>query len=357
MKQKILFYINSLCRGGAERVFSVLANEFVNAEYDVVFVTSFSSSFEYHLDENVKRYTIEDSEIKDGFLKKNIRRTKALRKIIKDEKVDMVISTSPEANFRALFATIGIKCKNAITIISDCKHEYANKLYAFLAKTLYRRAGGIICQTQEEKLWFPKSLQKKCEIIYNTVDERFFGFEKPAKRKNVVAVGRLVPLKRQIDIINAFSKIADKVKDNLIIYGDGPCKEELTSRVKELNLQDRISLPGKIDDVAEKIYAAKLFVHASEYEGLSNAIMEAMTLGIPCLLTDCDGGCARELLEGGKNGFLVDVGDVDAMSQKMFLVLNDDKLVDEMSNKSKAKAEEFRGGRVFEQWKAYIQQI
>ncbi len=354
---KYLFYINTLNRGGAERVFSVLANEFCNAGYEVVFVTSFRVPFEYSLDEKVKRYSVEEDEIKDGFLKKNVRRTKALRKIIKAEKPDAVFSTSPEANFRALFATVGIKCKTAITIISDCKHEYASRSYAFLAKTLYRRANGIVCQTGEEKAWFPKSIQKKCTIIYNPIDEKFFEFEAPENRTGVVAVGRAVPLKRQIDIVEAFAKIANDVEDDLTIYGDGPCRDDMLSRVKALGLENRIFLPGKVDDVAERIHDAKLFVHASEYEGLSNAIMEAMTLGLPCLLTDCDGGCARELLEGGKNGFLVDVGDVEALKEKMLLVLNDDKLVKELSEKSKSKAQEFRGERVFEQWKNYIEQL
>jgi glycosyltransferase involved in cell wall biosynthesis len=357
MQKKILFYINSLNRGGAERVFSVLANEFNKTGYKTVFVTSFKASLEYTLDANVKRYSIEENEIKDGFLKKNIRRTKTLRKIIKSEKPDFVVSTSPEANFRLLFSTIGIKCKKVITIISDCKHEYAGKVYAFLAKTLYRRANGIICQTNEEKIWFPKSIQKKCTIIYNPIDERFFEFEQPKVRNGIVAVGRLVPLKRHIDIINAFNKIHDKVHDDLIIYGDGPCKQELLQRINELGLENRVCLAGKVDDVAVKIYDAKLFVHASEYEGLSNAIMEAMTLGLPCLLTDCDGGCARELLEDQKNGFLVKVGDVNDLAKKMSLILNNDDLINELSYKSKKKAEEFRGGRVFEQWKCYIEKL
>ncbi len=357
MQRKLLFYINTLSRGGAERVFSVLANEFSNSDYTVIFVTSFKTPFEYSLDDKVKRYYIDESKISESFLQKNLRQTKALRSIIKKEKPDIVLATSPEANFRALIATIGVECKNVITIISDCKHEYAGRLYAILAKTLYRRSNGIVCQTKEEKNWFPSGIKKKCSIIYNPIDERFFKFDIPAERSGVVAVGRVVPLKRHIDIINAFAKIADKVNDNLTIYGDGPCREELIQQVKLLKLENRVFLPGKVDDVAEKIYNAKLFVHASEYEGLSNAIMEAMTLGLPCLLTDCDGGCARELLENGKNGFLVSVGDIDALSEKMLTVLNSKEIVSDLSIKSKNKAQEFRGERVFEQWKYYIERL
>ncbi len=338
-------------------MFSALANAFCKAGYDVVFVTSFRCKLEYALYEKVKRYSIEEEDPRESFWKRNYHRVKALRQIIKSEKPDVVLSTSPEANFRALFSVGAIPCKTIITIISDPKHEYARPAYAVLAKSLYRLADGIVCQTEEERRWFPGEMQKKCRILYNQVDDSFFAYGEPEERKGVVAVGRAIPLKRHRDIIRAYAKIADQIGDTLTIYGDGPCREELQTLVQELQLTDRVFLPGKVDNVALHIQDAKLFVHASQYEGLPNAVMEAMTLGIPCVLTDCEGGGARELLKGGEIGFLVPTGDVEALAEKMRCVLQDKKLQKELSGKSRARARDFAGDTVFKQWRDYVETL
>ncbi|MCC8150502.1 MAG: glycosyltransferase [Lachnospiraceae bacterium] len=355
--KKILFYINTLNRGGAERVFSALANEFSESGYEVVFVTSFRLELEYTLNPHIKRYSVEKTDSKNTFLQKNIKRISYLRKTIKQEKPDFVLATSPEANFRLLIATVGIKCKKVITIISDCKHEYASHAYAFLAKTLYRRADGVVCQTKEEMDWFPVGVKKKCCILYNQVDKRFFEYECPQIRKNVVAVGRAVPLKRQSDIIRAFAKIVDRVEDNLIIYGDGPCRADMLQMVDSMGLVGRVFLPGKIDDVASAIYDARLFVHASEYEGMSNAVMEAMTLGIPCILTDCDGGGARELIGDDEYGYLVPVGNIKMLSDRMLFILTDSDEQKRLEKQSYIRAQDFKGENIFRQWRDYIEQL
>ncbi len=353
--ESILFYVNSLCRGGAERVFSALANMFAKDNYRVVFVTSFTDEeWEYPLRDEIKRYSMEDRKTKQSFLKRNISRTNALRSIIKAEKPDLLLSTSPEANFRSIIASAGTNTKTVITIISDPNKEYSSFLYRLLARKLYCLADGVVFQTREEMAWFPRRIQEKAVLLFNQVDERFFMQYATADRRNIVSVGRLIPMKRHEDIIRAFKQIYDKVTDNLVIYGDGPCRDSLEELVHDLKLEGRVFLPGRVDDVAAKTYDAKLFVLASEYEGLPNALMEAMALGTPCLSTDCSGGGVNELLLYGEYGIIVPVHDVDAIAEQMMKVLSDKSLVEELSTKARARAENFRSERIFRQWAEYL---
>jgi glycosyltransferase involved in cell wall biosynthesis len=353
-----MFYVNTLRRGGAERVFANLANMFAQAEYRVVFVTSFrDSEWEYSLHEKVKRCSIEDDEIKQSLLKRNVRRTRALRRLVIAEKPDLLIATSPEANYRSIIAAVGKKTKTVITIISDPKQEYASKIYHLLAVTLYRLASGTVFQTEEQKSWFPEGVRRKSAIILNQVDEKFFIQPLPETRKDIVAVGRTIPIKRHEVIIRAFHRIAGDIADNLYIYGDGPLRDELIGLVAELGLSGRVFLPGRIDDVAAKTFDAKLFVMASEYEGLPNALMEAMALGIPCIASDCSGGGPRALLDGGKYGVLVPVNDIDALAESMKSFMEDENLARKYSLLAKEQAENFRPEKIFDHWCHYLQSI
>ena len=104
-----------------------------------------------------------------------------------------------------------------------------------------------------------------------------------------------------------FSLIADEFPDySLIIYGEGSLRKELESYVKEKNLQGRVFLPGAKDNIQERIKDASLFVLSSDYEGIPNALIEAMAIGLPCVSTDCSPGGAKELIESGENGLIVE---------------------------------------------------
>jgi glycosyltransferase involved in cell wall biosynthesis len=130
----------------------------------------------------------------------------------------------------------------------------------------------------------------------NPVDEVFFKTKFDGVRRNLVTTGRLAPQKNHKMLIKAFAKIADKINDDLYIYGEGELRAELEQLVLDLNMQNRIFLPGAVKNVADTIKSAKLFILSSDFEGLPNSLMEAMALGIPCISTDCPCGGPKMLL-------------------------------------------------------------
>ena len=349
---KVLFYINAIHQGGAERVISNLATQFSNNGHEVVLLTSFKADWEYSVGEKVKRISLFENKIK-GAIKRNFLLVKGLRKQIKEFKPDAVVSFMGEPNIRAIIATIGLKCKVFLSVRTDPNNEYSGVFNRFLAKTLFKKADGMIFQTEDAKSWFPKKIQDKSKVIYNQVDGKFFEDSTLPNGKNIVTAGRLSEVKCHDLLIKAYSKICDKIDGNLIIYGDGILKDELQSLINSLNIQDRVVLAGQTSDVVSAYKKAGVFVLSSRVEGMPNALLEAMAIGLPCISTDCPCGGPKAVLSDG-NGILVPVGDEDAMASAILSLYSDNALRLKLSLKAKEKAKEFSPSVVYKEWEDFV---
>lgn len=355
---KIMFYINSIRHGGAERVMSNLATTLSEKENECILVTSFQNESEYLLGHKVRRISLFENKLCCNFLKRNIALISSLRKCLKEERPDILISFMAEPNFRSILASIGLKNKTLISVRNDPNKEYSNVFTRILAKTLFSFADGIVFQTVDAKKWFPQIIQKKSKVIFNQVDETFYNTRYVGVRRDVVSTGRLVSQKNHKMLIKAFSSISDQISDNLIIYGDGEMRTELEALISELDMEKRIFLPGVIDDVSNTIKSAKLFVLSSDYEGMPNSLMEAMALGLPCISTDCPCGGPRVLLEGVADEFLIPIGEEEELALKLlYLLTRDNKCLEEIAVRVRKKADLFKPNVIFEQWNTYIEYV
>ena len=226
-------------------------------------------------------------------------------------------------------------------------------------KKLYPLADGIVFQTPDAKKYFDGIVNSNYEIIPNPVNDLFIKNPYSEERKKVIVnVGRIEGQKNQLLLIKSFEKIMDKFPDyKLIIYGEGSKKEELIKYINERKLNNRVVLAGQVDNIYDKIYDASLFVLSSDYEGMPNALIEAMCLGLPVISTDCPCGGPKMLIKDGVNGFLVPVNDENIMSETISRILADDKLRKELSiNASKLK-EMVSSNVVNQKWLKFIQTI
>jgi glycosyltransferase involved in cell wall biosynthesis len=351
---KLLFYVNTLGHGGAERVMVNLANAFSSQGFECTLVTSFPLEWEYECSEDVKRINLYDARICGG-LKRNFRLIKALRRVIKSESPDTVVSFMAEPNFRMLFASIGMKCRKIVSVRNDPNKEYPNAVFKFLAKTLYRLADGVVFQTKDAQEWFPKSIRRKSCIIMNQVNDVFYKTPLADERFDIVTTGRLTTQKNHKMLIEAYSRVADQITSNLMIYGEGELRGELEAYVRELGLEDKVFLPGATKNVPEVLRNAKAFVLSSNYEGMPNSLLEAMAMGLPCVSTDCPCGGPREILSSLGSEHLVEVGNVEqmAVALKFFCSLNEEQTRDIMSATRKISAR-FNSEEVINNWKGYI---
>lgn len=355
-KMKILFYINNIGCGGAERVMVNLANSFADIGWDVVLVTSTMEKNEYSLDNRIKRLIILKENENYKFLKKNCILVRRLRAMIKLEKPNISLSFMAEPNIRLILASIGIKTKKIISIRNDPNREYSRKLYAFLARHLYKKADGVVFQTDDAKKWFSLPIQNKSKVIVNAVDPIFFETEYVGG-KDIVTLGRLCEQKNQKLLIDAFKKISQKHKDvNLLIYGNGQLREELLSHISKSGLEDRVYLMGQTMEANVVLSKARCFVLSSDYEGMPNALLEALVVGVPSVSVDCPCGGPRAMLENGKNGILVPLKDVDALASSIDLLLSDKEKSEAMGKCAREMSMDYSKDKVFSQWKAFIEQ-
>ena len=355
---KIMFYINAINGGGAERVMVNLAKFFSEVGYETILVTSFQDIWEYPVAQTIKRLNLDKEEIKQSRLARNLRRILKLRKFCKEEKPDILISFMAEPNFRAVLATRGLPVKTLVSVRNDPNKEYAGKIGAFVGKVLLPIADGCVFQTREAQEWFPKKLQKKSKIIYNAVKKDFYHIERKPNRGEIVTCGRLTEQKNHAMLISAFAEVVKQHPYAILkIYGEGPLRDTLQQQINATGLQDKAFLMGATNNVEKALKTADLFVLSSDYEGMPNALMEAMAVGVPCLSTDCPCGGPRELIKNEKEGILVPVGNVNEMENAISSILNNSDKLDEMGLNAKCRADFFKPNVILKEWKEYIEFI
>lgn len=355
---KVLFYINTLGKGGAERVITNLANQFADKGYESIVLTSYTLDKEYITNDKVKRICLEDyQKSSDSKFFKNIKMIKSLRKIIKEIEPDILVSFMREPVVRALLACRKLKVKTIISIRNDPIKEYPGLSGKIMAKHILPKADGCVFQTEDAKKYFPKKLQENSKIIFNQVDEKFFDMDKK-EGEYIVSIGRLSPQKNQTMLINAFEKVNRKYPDEkLLIYGNGDLKEELKKEIKKKNLQDRIFLMGSTNDVPKVLSKAKMFILSSDYEGMPNTLLEAMAVGLACISTDCPCGGPRTIIKQNQDGILVPVNDEEELEKSILLLLEDREFSEKLSKNAKEKSEIFKPSNIFKQWEDYFIEV
>ena len=352
----LMFYINSLNRGGAQRVLVQLAGRFADAGWHSVLVTSFVSEDEYPVPPGVERISIDRGQLRESSFLRNFSRIAALRALLRQIRPAALISFMAEPNFRAVLAARGLPVKTIVSVRNDPKREYGSRSARFVGQHILPRADGCVFQTREAMAWFPEAFQKKSAVIMNQVSERFFDTPPAKEHHDIVAVGRLNRQKNHALLVRAYAALGD-VEDRLVLYGEGRQRENLEELVRSLHLEGRVLLPGSSDDVPRDIRGAKLFVLPSNFEGMPNALLEAMALGLPCISTDCPCGGPAEILENGTNGLLVPVGDEQALTEAMASLLADADKRAALAENARRTAESFRPELIFRRWEEYVESV
>ena len=338
--QKIAFHLNSLQQGGAERVVSNLANRFAKEGYEVVIATEWYGTDEFALDQKVRRVhvglTKEDED--RSRISKMLRRIWYLRRFMKKEKPDVVVAFTRGVLYRALAAGIGTGIPVVISVRTDPVGHYDKKADKLRIPLLFPHAAGCVFQTEGAKAFFAPYLQENSRIILNPLNPKYVGVPEPAVRtKNVVQSGRLVDFKNQPMLIRAFLKVHEKHPDyTLKIYGpdskDGT-KEILESIIHENHAEDFVKLMGGSNTLEKDLADAALYAFSSDWEGLPNALMEAMALGLPVVSTDCPCGGPKTLIEDGVNGLLVPIMDEKAMTDGILRLIEDRELAERLAER------------------------
>ena len=350
---KIEFFVGEFSEGGAERVISILANELTSRGHEVAVLKYFNSINYYKTDERVRIYSLEECT----GTKSKLKNISYLHKHLKSFDGVFVSFLAP-FNILALIANTGNRTPLIVADRNDPSKLPGNKYLRLLRDYLYLFADRVIVQTNKNKAYFSDKVQSKTEVIYNPLILN--GMEGKAlnstKSKIIINIGRLEPQKNQDMLINAFKKFHEIHPDyKLVIYGEGSYRKELESRVKNLNLNDCISMPGNVKDIFDKLCECEFFVLSSNYEGMPNALIEAMGLGVPVISTMVSG--ATDLIENGKNGILIDVSDADALLNSMVKLAESEELRKKLSLEAVKLTDVLNSRNICDTWEKTINDV
>ena len=343
--------IPQLFGGGAERVTAVLANEICKkTDTDVSVVVYRQSESDYPIDEKIRIYNME--KILTGSGHRIFSKIKQLRKIIFEIGPSYVISLAgPGAVALLAFSIFGTKAKLVLSERNDPRRYPEEKFLRFLRTVAYEICNGVVFQTEEAKSFFSKTIQKKSRVIKNPILCELPSCLEEEREPRIVNWCRLNSQKNLDLLIESFAKISDEFPEyTLEIYGDGPERQRLLDKIENIGLGERVFLKGHSDEVHEKVKKAALFVSSSDYEGISNSMLEALAMGIPCICTDCPAGGARETITDGVNGLLVPVNDKKRMAEAMRKVLCSIELAQKFSEKGRELREKIEAGAIAEEW-------
>lgn len=360
-EKKIAFYIGSLRKGGAERVFVNLAGYFREEGYRVVMVTQYQKEDEYTLPDGVERLLsdIEEEKVSASRMVNFFRRLNKLHAIWKTQEPDLVLSCIGKNNFMAVVTTAGTKTKPVVSVVGETKEEYPGRGMRMLADVLFSHAAGIVLQTERSRSFFCGKVAEKAVVLPNSLNPDFIRPRFEGEReKKIVSVGRLDANKNHVMQLRAFAALQDKYPDyKLVIYGDGELRTYIEETAKELGVADRVLLPGVVPDVAAHIERASLFLLTSYSEGVSNALIEALALGLPVIATDVPSGGTEELMTDGKNGLVIEAGSLEALTAAMDRLLGDRDYADRLGREAAKMQERLSPERVNPLWKAYFEDI
>ena len=354
---KLIFIIQGMQSGGAERVMSILCNTYVRQGHSIILgLTENAQKSVYELDSRIKLVDLTDSTCNKRVSSKRFRSILQMKKLFQTEKPDVVISFITRTNICAVIAGRLSGIPVIISERNDPAVDPKSKTTRTLRDIIYPFANGCVFQTEYALNYFKKSVKNRGKVIFNPVSTDMYSVDNKKKRnKRIVALCRLNSQKNLPMLINAFKK-ADEMFPGycLEIYGEGEEQESLKSIINKLKLQNKIILKGHTSQPLQILAESEIFALSSNYEGMPNSLIEAMCMGCACVATDSPAYGARELIKDGKNGLLVKVGDESAFAEALYLLMKDDNKRKELSRCALLVEKRVNADNITSQWMDFI---
>ena len=370
--KKITFLMLHLNYGGIEKQVSTLANE-LSKEYEVEIISLYdilSGESFYQLDDKVRikyifNFGPNKDKIKDALKKFKLitlikQLYKALKilytkyfglgKIIKNLNTDILISSRIEFSKQ-------IKRNDIITISQE--HSFIdNEKYIKKVRKSFKHIKYLIVMTKGAKEKYDEWLKNekiKPEVIVipNIIKENKSGKISNLNNRQIISVGRLEDVKDFYTLILVFSVIVKKYPNYILkIIGEGSMREKLEEQIKKCNLQKNVILTGRRteNEINNELIKSDVFVLTSKSESFSLVLCEAMNFGVPCIAFDVDVG-PREIIQDGKNGFLIENRNVDLMIERLDELLYNISLRRFLGSNSYNVAKNYYSENIINKWK------
>lgn len=340
--KKIVFVSGRLGGGGSERVLTIVANQLKSKGYDVSIIAfgETAEPYENSCPVTILKFTNDFNQIA------------SLRAAIKEIGADVVIAFEYYVGMKSVIAAFGMKNVKVIVSERNDPHKLDSKpIKKLLRNYLYSKADVLVCQTEDAKSYFSKKIQQHAVVICNPIKQNLPKWNAQQHKNIIVNFCKLEKQKNLPLLILAFSDV-HKVHPEyaLHIYGDGNEKENLMELISQNNLDEFIDIKPFAKNIHEIVSDCALFVSSSDYEGISNSMLEAMAMGMPIVCTDCPIGGARMVIQDGINGVLVPVNDREALAKAIIEVIDNTEHALQMANNAFKVNELYSIRTIMEQW-------
>lgn len=345
---KVVFVLPALYAGGAERVTVILSEQFVKKGIDVDIVLMVDDLVQYDIPNGVNLVCLNTR----GMARR--KRLSAIRNYLKKQKnlhsSLFVIPFQDSCLKNFIVAAWGLR----IPIIAAERNNPYRKGTGFIAKTKasipFMFACHRVFQTPDARDYYKILSDKKCSVIFNPVDINSPRWNGCTSADMLITACRLHKQKNLPMLIDSIEIVKEKYPNVRVrIFGDGDIKADLESYISSKNLQNNVILCGRTNDVKQKMAESSVFLLSSDFEGISNSMLEAMSVGIPIVSTDCPIGGSKMMLEGGA-GVLAPVGDAKSFAQAIISILDDENKAKQLSVNAIAKIQEYTPEQISERW-------
>lgn len=343
--------------GGAEKQIILLSNQLAMHGHEVTLCILNENKSPYYIIKNVHVVDLSNDEGRGRI--RIVRRFLSFRRVVKRLRPDIIVNYNIQSAYFCLGIKNGTRGKLVYSERGDPYDSEYSGLLGRVRDFTVKHMDGLVFQSEGARDFFPLIVRKKSVVIHNSVNVPQDKYPIPEVReKRIVNIGRLHPQKNQRLLINAFSQIAADFPNYVLdIYGDGLLHDELQQQIDLLGLQDQIHLYASRKDIFDCIYKASLFVLTSDFEGMPNALMEAMALGLPCLSTDCRPGGASTLIKNRENGIIVPCNDTQSLANAMKQILLDRVLAESMARKAREIGTTHSIDMVFGKWNDFLMRL
>lgn len=340
--------------GGVNKMLLWLGNTLaMDPNYNVTFCTIYDKERSERICPEAKSIEL-SVQYHKSFARRNIYFfTYAFRRIkhlLKRGNYDYVVSFDGMAFYPLLYYMNRFKYTFVVSERADPNYDHS--FFSSLKRKLYRYVGVLVCQTEGAKRCFSDRIQSKSIVIPNPISIPTNKWKRGTIH-SIACVGRLhIWQKRQDVLIRAFESFNKTYPEYVLnLYGSGPDEGELRSLAKENGLEEKVIFHGEIKNVQEKLLNNEIFALTSDFEGIPNALLEAMALGMPVISTKCSPGGAELLIKDHENGLLVNCDDVTSLSSALCEMASNIEMAEKYGASARESVKSFSPETIIKQWK------
>ena len=350
-KKEILVVTVELGDGGAERVLSELMGSWVDKGHNVTLIQTKpgSSGHSYKMDKRINNICFRPrgrTRVSRYFFE-----ILSLLKYLRKHQ-DATVVALLNASIR-IVGVCSLFTKNRIVFSERCDPRFTppTRIMRWLRDQLFKLASVCVFQTEDAKKLFPNSVQRKGVVIPNPINPELPQVMYKERNKVILTACRLHSQKNVPMLIQAYSKLIKEYPEySLHIYGTGEEKDTLQQLIDENGITDKAILMGHSSDIYNIMQTSAMYVCTSNYEGLSNSLIEALCMGMPVISTDHPIGGARAMITDKEDGLLIPVGDVDALYQAMKYLIENPEYAEMLGENAQKLRERWPVDTIADRW-------